>query len=186
VSEPIRILFDENFGEPLVSALARFLDWDETPKEIRHLFAFAKQSETDDVWVPKIATGGWTVITTDRAKRSSERKLPRICFENNVTHILISAGIHGAKQFEKGRAILAVWPEVIAAANGPRGRRFSLRYIGALKRVVLVECQIPQGPPVKKAVMPFSSKRKRAVHGQSKRRGPKDVQGQTRFHWNQG
>ena len=139
MNEPIKILFDENFGEPLVSALAVFLDWYEESVEIRHLFKFAKASEKDEVWVPRIAPGGWTVISTDRAKRCGGKRLPDLCREYAVTHILLSASIHEAKQFEKMRAFIAVWPRIILAAKCNNGTRFSLRYDGPDKRVALVE-----------------------------------------------
>jgi len=185
VNEPIRILFDENFGEPLVSALADFLAWYHEPLEVRHLFQFAEESETDDVWIPRIAPAGWTVITTDRAKQSGARKLPQLCCEYGVTHILISQSIHNSKQFEKVRAVVAMWPEIVAASLGPKGRRFSLRYDGPHRHVVLVECALPQSRGTRISVMPFSTRRKRSGgHAGRKRKVRPDVPGQLKMPWN--
>lgn len=148
MNEPIKILFDENFGKPLVSALSGFLAWyKEEVIDVKHLFAFVEESEKDEIWVPKIAPGGWTVISTDRAKRCGGRKLPDLCREHKVTHILLSASIHEAKQFEKIRAVLAVLPKIILATRSPKGTRFSLRYDGPDKRVALVERPYPNHPP---------------------------------------
>jgi hypothetical protein len=137
LSDPIRILFDENFGKPVV---AKFLDWYEEEKvEIAHIFQFAKSGETDDVWIPRLATGGWLLITTDRAKRCGGPKLPDLCRDHGVSHVLVGATIQKAKQFERVRAILAVWPRVILAAKYPtKGTRFSLRY-DSEKRVILIQ-----------------------------------------------
>jgi hypothetical protein len=184
VSEPIRILFDENFGEPLVSALARFLAFDSEPKELRHLFKFAKESEADDIWVPKIAPGGWTVITTDRGKKSATKKLPQICCENGVTHVLVSASIHQAKQFEKARAVVAVWPEIVAATRGDKGRRFSLRYNGPRHRVILVECPTPAVHAPTRIVLPFSRSQRKRGRRSGRRRQPRDDPKQMKMFWN--
>ena len=139
VNDPIKILFDENFGKPLVLALARFLDWYDEPVEITHLFQFANASEKDEVWIPRISAGGWLLITADKGKRCGGRKLPEVCRDHGVSHVLLSTAIHKAKQFEKARAIVAVWPRIVQAARWTRGTRYSLRYEGADKRVNLVE-----------------------------------------------
>lgn len=140
MNDPIKFLFDENFGEPLVSALAGFLTWyKEHPVEIRHLFRFAKSGEKDEVWVPRIASGGWVVVSTDKGRRCGGKKLAEVCRAYKVTHVLLSTGIQKSKHFEKVRAVLAVWPRMILAAQHEKGTTFSLRYEGVEKRVVLVE-----------------------------------------------
>lgn len=140
MSEQIRILFDENFGEPIVDALARVLDWyEEHPVELKHIFRFARSGEKDEVWVPKIAPGNWVVVSRDRGRRCGGKQLSAICCEHKVTHVLLSAGLGQAKQFEWIRAILSVWPQIVCACNWEKGHRYSLRYEGPDKRIVLRE-----------------------------------------------
>jgi len=172
VNETIKILFDENFGEPLVSALAEFMSLYHEDVEICHLFKFAKASEKDEVWIPRIAPGGWLVVSTDRGKRCGGKKLPAICREHKVTHILLSTSLHDAKHFEKIRAFVAVWPRVVMAARFEKGTRYSLRYEGQEKRVALVQCDYPATPtlPNASARLGFDGRKRRSGHPGRKRK----------------
>jgi hypothetical protein len=140
VNDPIRILFDENFGEPLVTALAAILAWHETRVKVCHLFQVAKSGEKDDVFIPRIAAEGWILVSMDRGKRHGGGRLPKICRDFHVTHILLSASLHKQKQFEKIRAVVALWPRIIETAKCVKGTAFSLRYQGRAKYLALVEC----------------------------------------------
>lgn len=115
-------------GEPVVKALVGIFSWGDVSAELRHLFQFAKSGEKDEVWIPRIASGNWVVISFDRGKCYGGRKLPDICVEKGVTHILVSATTHKSNRFEKLRAILAFWPRIARAAQAEKGSRFYLRY----------------------------------------------------------
>jgi hypothetical protein len=182
VNEPIKILFDENFGEPLVTALADFLDRYDGDVDIKHIFKFVKPSAKDENWVPKIAAGGWTVISTDRGRRCGGQRLPDICREYGVTHILLSSSLHQGKQFEKVRAVVAVWPRIIMATLSPKGSRFSLRYDNSDKRIALVERPYSDRQVVHRDVLGFDG-RKIKRQGSPKRKKPKDVIGQMKMGW---
>jgi PIN like domain len=186
VNPPIRILFDENFGEPLVTALAKFLAWHDQAPEISHLFEFANSSETDEVWIPRIAKDGWTLITTDRGKQSGGKKLPQLCCAYGVTHILLSHTLHNSKQFEKVRAVLCVWPKIIAAATGPKGARYMLRFDGPQHRPILIQCDIPAAHMPRSVPLPFSTGRKQSKYYAPRKRRQKnrDVPGQTKIDFN--
>lgn len=140
MKEPIKILFDENFGEPLVNDLAAFFHSCRDPVEFRHVFKFAKPGDKDEIWIPKIAPGGWIVVSSDRGKQCGGQKLPKLCHENKITHFVYSATLHNAGNFEKQRAIVSTWPQIVAASRRDRGIRFSMRYFGNQKRIVLFEC----------------------------------------------
>lgn len=127
MKEKLKLLFDENFGQPLVHALANLLAFYESPLQVEHLIHYVgRHGERDDVWIPLLAKEGWIVITADLG-RCGGLKLPRICAAEKVTHVLLSGSLHQRKQFEKARAILVVWPELIDAATEPKGTRFKLQ-----------------------------------------------------------
>jgi hypothetical protein len=44
-----------------------------------------------------------------------------------VTHVLISGKLHAQRPFEKMRAILVVWPDLLLAAQEHTGQRFLLQ-----------------------------------------------------------
>ncbi len=74
-----------------------------------------------------MSSGGWLVITCDRGKTSGP-KLPQLCRAAGLTHILVSGTLHGKPQFEKARAVLVVWHDLVTADAESKGARFSLRY----------------------------------------------------------
>ena len=41
---------------------------------------------------------------------------------------MISSGLHNDKQFEKARAIVYTWPEILNVNSFPKGSKFVLRY----------------------------------------------------------
>lgn len=132
----MKLLFDENFGLPLVNALKQIIDFSREATEVRHIRELRYGGRKDDEWVPLIATGDWLVLTCDRGK-SAGPKLPQLCREAGLTHVLVSGTLHNSPQFEKARAVLAVWPGLVAAAAGPRGTRYSLQFSHE-RRLVLV------------------------------------------------
>ena len=128
MTAPLKLLFDENFGEPLVHALADFMAKYHEPVEICHLFVHVPDGTPDEIWIPRIKGVGWTVVSTDRGRRCGGRKLPDICFENQVKHILLSGMLHNAKHFEKIRAIVSAWSEIVLSIRSQSGLRYCLRY----------------------------------------------------------
>jgi hypothetical protein len=176
VNDPLKILFDENFGEPLVTALAEIIgSFHDEPCKVRHIFQVIPAGGKDDVWIPKIAKDGWIVISADRGKEGGSVKLPDICWRNKVTHFIASKSICNAKRFERLRVIITAWPTILIEARKPAGTRFSLRYDGHNRRVAVVECQPGTFSPTSAAAkkLTFDSrpkKQKRAI--QRKRIAP--------------
>lgn len=87
--------------------------------------------EKDRDWIRRIAAQGrWIVITSDCGKQSPHRdRLPRICAEHKVTHILLSQTIHRLPMEAKQRALLQKWEEIVELGKAPPGSRFRLRYV---------------------------------------------------------
>jgi hypothetical protein len=132
-----KLLFDENFGKPLILALRQLVTVCQEQVEIAHILDFYEQGQVDDdVWIRNLPNN-WTVISADRGKRKGGPKLPQICVEMKITHVLLSAKLHEMKQFQKIRMVLSLWPNLISVCGAPNGSRFSLRKSG--DGAVLVE-----------------------------------------------
>ena len=126
----LELLFDENFGRPIIKALGEFLVFHELAPRVDHLLnRFASEGDKDEEWIPKCAKEDWIVITADKGGRGYA-KLPRICRQFGVRHILLVGQLVHRRQFEKVRAIIALWPQVLMTTDQPRGSRFKIKMAG--------------------------------------------------------
>ena len=132
----MKLLFDENFGLPLVKALKQVIAFAREAVEVRHIRELRHGGKADADWVPEVRLGGWLVMSSDRG-RSAGPKLPQLCRTYGITHVLVSGSLHNSPQFEKARAVLVVWPALLNAAAGNTGSRFSLRYSHSLHPVLV-------------------------------------------------
>jgi len=156
--KPLNLLFDENFGPPMVRALGTLICKyrEKAPKvgggpepevesdgpTVQSLVELYGSGVLDEEWVPRFASGRWSVISTDRAKRCGGQKLPALLALHGVTHALVSGKLHDAGQFEKARAIFVVWEQLLELRDAPSGSRFSLRY-NQDRRPTLVPFAVP-------------------------------------------
>jgi hypothetical protein len=94
-----------------------------------HVLDVFEQGTTDDVWVPQMSKEGvWVVISSDRGRQSGlGAKLPLLCKEHKITHVLLSSALHKKKSHEKVAVLALVWAEIERAATAPPGTRFKLR-----------------------------------------------------------
>ena len=127
MNEPIKLLFDECLGKPLLEDIKHLLAWDSPKPTIQHLLDYFTQGTCDAVWIPSVANEGWMILTSDRAKKSSRMKLPQICQECKITHILMGPSVLHLKQSQKANAIVAVWEDIKKCNNSPKGTRFFLQ-----------------------------------------------------------
>ena len=131
MSVTLKLIFDENFGVPLVEAFGQLLKVvSEFSIEIESLPRMLKTGLKDADWVPRIKQddSAWIVITQDRRRRQGGDKLASVCREHGVTHIALSGRLGQEKQLNKVRAILAVWEEFGDVGSSPPGTMFCLRY----------------------------------------------------------
>jgi hypothetical protein len=126
VTKPGRYFFDECLGRPAMRELARIVPGN---PQFTHVLDVFDQGTTDDVWVPRMAAdGGWIVISSDRGRQSGlGAKLPWLCQEHKITHILLSTALHKKKSHEKVAALALIWSDIESVAAAPPGTRFKLR-----------------------------------------------------------
>ena len=95
--------------------------------------------------------GGLFLRETVGKKGGKGKKLPDLCAQHGVTHILLGPAVHKRQIFPKLLTILSVWHELIDAANGPRGLRFQIEPHGTKPahrgRGVLLPKNIPLSAP---------------------------------------
>jgi hypothetical protein len=118
-----KFLFDENFGLPAIQRLRTFLSAsadEESFPEIRHVLEYHDSGARDIEWIPKMAEEGWIVISADRGKKSSGgEKLPKICVQYGITHVLLSASVHHRPTFDKMMTVLSVWADLSELNSAP-------------------------------------------------------------------
>jgi hypothetical protein len=127
LSEPIKLLFDECLGKPLVEDIKRLLSWESPAPTIAHLLDFFTSGTPDADWIPNAAKGGWLILTSDRGSKSGRMKLPAICQAYGITHILMGPSVLHLKQIDKARQIVTAWEEIKKCNEAPRGTRFLLQ-----------------------------------------------------------
>jgi len=130
VSETLKLLFDECVGKAVLPKIAELLAISEKQPDLAHVLQFQEQGVHDKEWIPLIAEEGWIVVTADRGKRgkkSKGEKLPLVCRQFGVTHVMLSSSIHHKSNFDKIRILLEVWPEIMDLVKAPRGSGYLLR-----------------------------------------------------------
>ena len=87
------------------------------------------QGIEDQDWIPKIAEeGGWVVISPDKGKHSRvEERLPALCLEYGITHLLLSAKVHDKSAEEKIKAVCDLWVQIEALADLANGSRYHMK-----------------------------------------------------------
>lgn len=102
--------------------------------EFHHIIDKYAPGEKDEDWVPKLAVeGNWLVFTADAGKNSKDGfKLPDLCAENNLVHILLSGKLHQMTMFDKINWIGLGWPlvEKQVYCSAP-GSRFQMRLVSS-------------------------------------------------------
>jgi hypothetical protein len=130
VNSKAKLLFDECVGHPLVTQLANLIGVDEQEVELSHVLWKGFGGENDDVWIPKIASEGWVIITGDegkQSKRAKGEKLPIVCSAYRVTYVSFSRAVVHFNTFEKTRTILNHWKELLVLKDAPRGSGYQIR-----------------------------------------------------------
>lgn len=98
--------------------------------EFAHILDNFQSGTHDDVWIPAMKGKGYVVISTDsgRNRPLTGGKLPQLCRENEITHILFSPRLHQLPARDKIAALVLVWDQIMDVPTEVPGTRFSLRY----------------------------------------------------------
>ncbi len=137
MTERARFMFDECIPKPSMIELGKLLP---STLECAHICDRLASGALDKDWVPQIASEGrWIVITADAGKKSNlGGKLPELCKENKITHVVLSPALHKLKIQEKAGALLLVWDQIESLEKEPAGSRFKLMYRQGKKNVLRV------------------------------------------------
>lgn len=102
-------------------------------------------SANDRDFLPQLAEEGWVVVSADRGKNSAKSdRLPLICVELRITHVLFSRGAHKLTTFGKYRAIIDNWEDLAKTADAPKGSGYSIRRTsGEHGKTILVHVASP-------------------------------------------
>jgi hypothetical protein len=88
----------------------------------------AKGTE-DAEWISKLEQElGWVVITADRGKDPKSPKLPILCVQFKITHVLITPSLMQAGYSVQKQALLTVWQQIVRLPQVPKGTRAELGY----------------------------------------------------------
>lgn len=123
-----KFMFDECVPPSAVEALVAVL----VDKPVFDFTAYRfGGGSNDEHWIPEISKEKcWIVITGDGGEKPKrhERKLPDLCQECRVTHIVFTGKVHDCGWFEKAQILARLWDEIVATRSVRRGARFILRY----------------------------------------------------------
>ena len=86
------------------------------------------KGDDDEDWLPILENHNskWIVVTADRGRDPKKPKLPFICEELGVTHIMMTPTLKDAGYVAQKQALLTVWPQIVRTPFLPRGTRISL------------------------------------------------------------
>lgn len=148
----MRIIFDATFGEGWVEALRSFFQIHKEPRPLfLHIYHMFDRNVKDNEWIPKVVGQDCLIITADTGRMAP--RLPLLCKQYKKTYILISPTMHNkCNQFQKARAIIVLWPEIVNTMEHPRGSCFQIQPIpidGVYERFRLVKKQIKKGKETK-------------------------------------
>lgn len=122
MNEPPKFLFDECLGKPITEAMRRLIGFHRHQIGLIHVFDRFPPGTKDEQWVPEVAREGWIVVSVDRG-RSPGPKLPRLCHQLGVRHIIFASSAARLPQFEKARAFFRVWRDLLNFAHTSPGSK---------------------------------------------------------------
>ncbi len=127
MSQALKLLFDECCSRRLARELHEFYHRDYPGLEIRHVLDDWAAGTPDSQWLETLREdSSWIVITKDAGKNSAPEKLPLICREWNITHVLFTAGIIQKGFLTQKNALVAVWEKLFQLHRLPPGSQVKL------------------------------------------------------------
>lgn len=120
------VYFDETFGHPWVTTLTNlFLMRRETQPYLKHVFHNVDPGTNDTDLIDSLDRGDCIIISGDTGR--DEPRLPQVCQQKNITHIILSSSVHHATKFERARAVVMLWPKILKTFDAPPGSRYQIQ-----------------------------------------------------------
>ena len=127
MSSPLKLLFDECCSPRLPRELRDFYHRDYPDLQIRHLMDDWTAGTPDSQWLEALRLDpSWIIITKDAGKNSAQEKLPLICHQWGITHIVFTAGIINKGFVTQKNAIAGVWEQLFQLHRLPPGSQVKL------------------------------------------------------------
>ena len=121
------VYFDSTFGYPWVTGLSHiFMMRRDREPFLNHIYSFSKEGDDDDIWIPKLNNQEHVVVSADTGRRKP--RLPQVCKQYQITHILFYPSAHHLQKFEKARAIISLWPQIVTTFDAPLGSRYQIKH----------------------------------------------------------
>lgn len=125
MNAPPRFLFDECIGKPAMLQLHELVGGG---FEFVHLSDRFAAGTKDNDWIPKLASEPWVVVSGDRGRQSGMGpKLPDLCRETGITHILLGKSVHVKKAAEKIAILTLLWDRIVEASTDEPGSRYMVK-----------------------------------------------------------
>jgi hypothetical protein len=119
---PRLVLFlDECIPEEIGARLVEFLGNRQERPRCVHLLEFFRAGTPDTEWLQKIRDDGWLPVTGDRGRSNNGPKLPRLCRELGIIHIVLSARVYDLPAIDRALAIAACWLDIVDVWQTRRG-----------------------------------------------------------------
>jgi hypothetical protein len=114
LSVPLKLYFDACCSKSIPIELKVFFK-DEFPDlETKHVLDRYPQSTDDSVWLADLREDrSWIVVTCDRGCDKSKERLPVICREWNITHILFTPALLKMGKLAQKQALVTVWRDIV-------------------------------------------------------------------------
>ena len=127
MSQALKLLFDECCSRRLARELHDFYHRDYPGLQIRHVLGDWSAGTPDSEWLQTLRKDPtWIVITKDAGKNAAPEKLPLICQEWGVTHVLFTGGIIQKGFLTQKNALVGVWEKLFLLHHLPPGSQVKL------------------------------------------------------------
>jgi hypothetical protein len=127
MSAGLKLFFDECCSPRLPRELRDFYQRDYPALQIRHLMDDWTAGTPDSQWLEALRQDpSWIVITKDAGKNSAQEKLPLICREWGITHIVFTSRIISKGFVTQKNAVAGVWEQLFQLHRLPPGTQVKL------------------------------------------------------------
>jgi len=145
MSGGLKLLFDECCSPRLPRELRDFYQRDYPGLQIRHLMDDWTAGTPDSQWLEGLRLDpSWIVITKDAGKNSAQEKLPLICREWDITHIVFTPGIIRKGFITQKNAIAGIWEQLFHLHRLPPGTQVKLGEASQRGDVIGFELRVNQ------------------------------------------